>query len=71
VTTARRWIVPADARLAEQQHQREPAGARLDGDRLLVPDDPAMVQLMARLGVAWTRERAPFVPLGAGHRHDH
>lgn len=42
----------------------------LDGERLLVPDDPAMSQLLDRLGVAWARERAPFVPLGAGHRHD-
>jgi urease accessory protein UreE len=42
----------------------------LDGERLLVPDDPAMEQLVARLAVRWHRERAPFVPLGAGHRHD-
>ena len=41
----------------------------LDGERLLVPDDPAMEQLLARLAVVWERERAPFVPLGAGHRH--
>jgi urease accessory protein len=41
----------------------------LDGDRLLVPDDPAMTQLLRRLGVAWTREHAVFVPIGAGHRH--
>jgi len=43
----------------------------LDGDRLLVPDDPAMEQLLGRLGVPWQRDRAVFVPLGAGHRHDH
>jgi urease accessory protein len=43
----------------------------IDGDRLLVPDDVAMEQLLARLGVPWTRARAVFVPIGAGHRHDH
>jgi urease accessory protein len=42
----------------------------VDGDRLLVPDDPAMEQLLARLGVDWRRDQALFVPLGAGHRHD-
>ena len=43
----------------------------LDGERLLVPDDPAMDQLLTRLGVAFERERVPFVPVGAGHRPDH
>jgi urease accessory protein len=43
----------------------------LDGERLLVPDDTAMEQLLTRLGVRWTRTRAVFVPVGAGHRHDH
>ena len=43
----------------------------LDGARLLVPDDPAMEQLVTRLDVPWTRTRAVFVPVGAGHRHDH
>ncbi|MBI4628778.1 MAG: urease accessory protein UreE [Candidatus Rokubacteria bacterium] len=43
----------------------------LDGERLLVPDDPAMEQLLGRLGVAFTRTRAVFVPVGAGHRHEH
>jgi urease accessory protein len=41
----------------------------VDGDRLLVPDDPAMEQLLGRLGVAWTRVSAVFTPVGAGHRH--
>lgn len=41
----------------------------VDGDRLLVPDDPAMEQLLTRLGVAWRRERAVFLPIGLGHRH--
>lgn len=42
----------------------------LDGERLLVPDDPAMEQLLGRLEVAFERMRAAFVPLGQGHRHD-
>jgi urease accessory protein len=42
----------------------------VDGERLLVPDDPAMEQLLGRMGVAWQREQAAFVPLGVGHRHD-
>jgi urease accessory protein len=41
----------------------------LDGDRLLVPDDTAMEQLLNRLGVPWTRAQAVFAPIGAGHRH--
>jgi urease accessory protein len=41
----------------------------VDGERLLMPDDTAMEQLLTRLGVSWTRTRAVFVPLGAGHRH--
>ena len=40
------------------------------GDRLLVLDDPAMEQLVTRLGVEWTRTRAVFNPVGTGHRHD-
>jgi len=43
----------------------------LDGARLLVPDDTAMEQLVTRLDVPWTRTRAVFVPVGAGHRHEH
>lgn len=42
-----------------------------EGERLLVPDDPAMDQLLTRLGVPFERVRAVFVPVGAGHRHDH
>lgn len=43
----------------------------LDGDRLLVPDDVAMVQLFDRLGVDWTRVNAPFDPIGRSHGHAH
>ena len=42
----------------------------IDGERLLVPDDPAMDQLLGRLGVAFERVQSVFVPAGAGHRHD-
>jgi len=42
----------------------------IEGDRLLVPDDPAMEQLLTRLGVSFARATAVFVPVGAGHRHD-
>ena len=42
----------------------------LDGARLLVPDDPAMEQLLSRLGVKWERTSAVFAPLGVTHRHD-
>jgi urease accessory protein len=42
----------------------------LDGERVLVLDDPAMEQLLRRLGVTFERVRAAFVPLGHGHRHD-
>jgi len=42
----------------------------VDGARLLVPDDPAMEQLLVRLGVAFERTRAVFTPIGHAHRHD-
>lgn len=41
----------------------------LSGDALLVPDDPAMEQLLSRLEVPWERQVAVFDPIGAGHRH--
>jgi urease accessory protein len=43
----------------------------LDGERLLVADDPAMEQLLMRLGVTFERRQAVFIPIGLGHRHDH
>jgi urease accessory protein len=42
----------------------------LANGRILVPDDPAMEQLLTRLGVVWERARAVFVPIGGGHRHE-
>jgi urease accessory protein len=42
----------------------------LDGERVLVPDDPAMGHLLTRLDVRFERVRAVFVPIGMGHHHD-
>lgn len=39
-------------------------------ETLLVPDDPAMEQLLSRLGVRWERQVAVFDPIGGGHRHE-
>ncbi|HEU4437607.1 MAG TPA: hypothetical protein VFT36_00060 [Methylomirabilota bacterium] len=36
----------------------------MEGDALLVPDDLAMEQLAARLGVRWERRLAHYTPLG-------
>jgi urease accessory protein UreE len=41
----------------------------LDGERLLVPDDSAMTQLLSRLGVAWERREAVFDPVGPAQPH--
>jgi urease accessory protein len=41
-----------------------------DGARALLPDDPAMEQLLRRMDLPFERTRAVFVPLGRGHRHD-
>ena len=43
----------------------------LDGERLLLPDDTAMEQLLARLDLPFERVQSIFLPLGASHRHDH
>ncbi|HEY7543103.1 MAG TPA: hypothetical protein VIF11_23395 [Methylomirabilota bacterium] len=42
----------------------------LDGERLLVPDDPGMDILLTRMGVRYERVRAVFVPIGRAQRHD-
>jgi len=42
-----------------------------DGDDLLVPDDTAMEQLLARLGVVWQRRAAVFAPLGGDPAREH
>jgi urease accessory protein len=42
----------------------------LEGERILVPDDTAMEQLVTRMGVAWKREETVYDPLGAApHPH--
>ena len=38
----------------------------IEGDALVVPDEPAMAQLVARLGARWERRRAVYTPLGGG-----
>jgi urease accessory protein len=43
----------------------------IDGERLLVPDDTAMEQVLTRLGVRWEKAEAIFNPVGSGHRHEH
>jgi urease accessory protein len=43
----------------------------LDGERLLVADDPAMERLLTRLGATFERTQAVFVPIGVSHRHEH
>jgi urease accessory protein UreE len=42
----------------------------LDGDTLVVPDDPAMRHLLDRLGQPWEPRRAIFNPIGLGHTHE-
>ena len=42
----------------------------LDGERLLVPDDPGMDILLTRMGVRYERVRAVFTPIGRAQRHD-
>jgi urease accessory protein len=45
------------------------AALAVAGDRLLVPDEPALERLLARLEVPWTRVHAPFLPIGTGSPH--
>jgi urease accessory protein len=42
-----------------------------NGNKLLVPDDKAMVRLMDRLGVTWERRQAVFNPIGNTGSHQH
>ncbi len=45
----------------------------IEGETILVPDDPAMEQLAIRLGGRWERRSAVFRPLATGparHSHD-
>ena len=43
----------------------------LQGNKLLVPDDKAMVRLMDRLGAPWERRQAVFNPIGSAQGHQH
>ena len=42
----------------------------VDGSRLLIPDDTAMVQLLTRMRVSFERVQTPFEPLSVVHRHE-
>lgn len=42
----------------------------IDGDTLLVPDDPAMRHLLDRLGEDWEPRQAIFNPIGKAHVHE-
>jgi urease accessory protein UreE len=43
----------------------------LDENKILVPDDKAMVRLMERLDVRWQRRQAIFAPIGNTQLHQH
>ncbi|HYU21978.1 MAG TPA: urease accessory protein UreE [Candidatus Dormibacteraeota bacterium] len=43
----------------------------LQGNKLLVPDDKAMVRLMDRLGAPWETRQAVFNPIGSAQGHQH
>ena len=45
------------------------AALALDGERVLIPDEPALERLLVRLEVPWTRGHAPFLPLSTGSPH--
>ena len=45
------------------------AALAVDGDGLLVPDEPALERLLRRLDVPWTRARRPFAPVATGTPH--
>jgi urease accessory protein len=43
----------------------------MQGNKLLVPDDKAMVRLMDRLGAPWERRQAVFNPIANSQGHQH
>lgn len=43
----------------------------MQGNRLLVPDDKAMIRLMDRLGARWEKRQAVFNPFGKNEYHQH
>lgn len=56
------------ARLAWHVGNRH-APCRIERDRLLVPDDHVMADMLARLGAALRRVTAPFEPEGGAYGH--
>ena len=42
----------------------------LDGERMLVADDPSMEHLLTQMGVTFKRTQAVFIPIGLSGRHD-
>ena len=38
----------------------------VEGGAVVVPEDPAMTQLVSRLGMRWERREAVYTPLGGG-----
>jgi urease accessory protein UreE len=45
------------------------ASLAVAGNRLLVPDEPALERLLRRLEVDWARTHEPFVPVSTGSPH--
>jgi urease accessory protein len=43
----------------------------LEANKIVVPDDKAMVRLMDRLGAPWERRQAIFNPIGNTQLHQH
>jgi len=43
----------------------------LDANKILIPDDKAMIRLMERLGAHWQRRQAIFDPIGNTQLHQH
>lgn len=43
----------------------------LEENKILVPEDKAMVRLMERLGAHWERRQAIFDPIGSTQLHQH
>jgi urease accessory protein len=43
----------------------------MQGNKLLVPDDKAMVRLMDRLGAKWEKRQTVFNPIGKTESHQH
>jgi urease accessory protein len=67
-------VFPADSKHAvliayEVGNRHFPLALR--DNKLLVPDDKAMIRLMDRLGAPWERKQAVFDPIGNTQLHAH